>query len=199
MAVGRTTPSVDWAFSVFQDGNVVATAERRAESVAADDWASTATTKLLPGRYRLRVAALAPDGRSGVIDVPLTIGLRAADPLQLSDLVVGTAEDGRLVPRSRIPQGADVRMLIESMSADSARLEKSRMVLEVFPAGSAEPVKRLLMGVRPSPVSSVLLNEAFIEAGTLAPGRYLASGIATIDNQPLGRVTRFFEVVAAAR
>ena len=75
---------------------------------------------------RLRFAALASDGRVGVIDVPCTVGLRAADPLQLSDLVIGTAEQGRLVPRSRIANGSDVRMLIESMSADEARGEKSR-------------------------------------------------------------------------
>ena len=199
ITAGRTASSVDWAFSVLNAGNTVATGGRKAEAPAADDWVVTATTKLVPGRYRLRFAALASDGRAGVIDVPCTVGLRAADPLQLSDLVIGTAEQGRLVPRSRIANGSDVRMLIESMSADEARVEKSRIVLEVIPAGSAEAVKRLLMSVRTSESSTILLNEGIIEAGSLPPGRYVASAIATIDNEPVGRVTRLFEVTSTGQ
>lgn len=196
ITAGRAASAVDWAFTVLNEGNAVATGGRRAEATATDEWLVTASTKLVPGRYRLRFAAIASDGRAGLIDAPLAIGLRAADTLQLSDLVVGTAEGGRLVPRSRIAEGSEVRMMIESMAADAERLAKGRIALEVVPAGSSEPVKRILMGVRPSPSSSVLLNEAYIEAGTLPAGRYLASAIATIGNQPVGRVTRLFEVVS---
>jgi hypothetical protein len=42
----------------------------------------------------------------------------------------------------------------------------------------------------------LLLSEAQIDTTALAPGRYIASAIALVETQPVGRVSRTFEVIA---
>jgi hypothetical protein len=84
--------------------------------------------------------------------------------------------------------------LIELLSADPARLELARVTLEVIPAGSAQPVLRLLMAAKNGSGPTVLLNQASIDTARLEPGRYTAIAIPVRGDQPLGRVSRVFEV-----
>jgi hypothetical protein len=149
---------------------------------------------LLPGNYRLRYAAASADGRAGTGDVPLTIGLRRAGEFQVSDLILGVADQARLQPRNRVGRNIPLIAMIELMSADAVRLEQARVTLEVIPAGTATPVLRLLMAAKGEPGAALLLNQATIDTTRLAPGRYTAIAIPVLDNQPLGRVSRVFEV-----
>jgi len=185
----------DWGFAVLNDGNVVSTGRQRFEAGTSGPLVMTASAKLVPGRYRLRVAARDADGRAGVADVPLAVGLRAAGPLQLSDLIVGIAEEGKLLPRARIVKGSALSALIEVMSGDPAQLAAARAVLEVLPAGSAEPVRRVLMAARTGSSDTILMNGAEVSTAEMPPGRYTASVVATLAGQPVGRVSRAFEVV----
>jgi hypothetical protein len=155
----------------------------------------TTSARLKPGDYRLRFVASDADQRAGVADIPLTVGLRAAGPLQVSDLIVGTADGGRLQPRAQMDRGAPASALIELYSSDPARLEKATAVLEIVPAGTAEPVQRYLMARRSSPISgAILVAEGDFATATLTPGKYTASVVALLDNQPVGRVSRAFEL-----
>ena len=186
---------VDWGFLVLNEGNAVANGRARIEAGKPAPWSVTTSAKLTPGTYRLRFVAADADGRAGVADVPLTVGLRAAGELQVSDLIVGTADGGRLQPRARLDRGAPATALIELYSNDPARLELTSAALEIIPAGSGEPVQRYLMARRSSPVSgAILIAEGDFATATLAPGRYTASVVALVDNQPVGRVSRAFEV-----
>jgi VWFA-related protein len=193
--VDRARLPADWGFVVLNDGNVVATGRQRLEAGTPGAPVVTTPAKLLPGRYRLRVAAKDADGRAGVTDVPLVVGLRVAGRLQLSDLIVGIAEGGRLQPRSQITQGMKLSALIELMSDDAAQLEAARAVIEVIPAGSAEPLRRFLMAARTGSSDVILLNGAEIDTAEIPPGRYTASVVAMVENQSVGRVSRAFEVV----
>ncbi len=189
---------VDWGFLVLNEGNVVGNGRARIDAAKPGPWAVTTSAKLAPGTYRLRFVASDADGRAGVADVLLTVGLRAAGDLQTSDLIVGTADGGRLQPRTQIARGAGGSALIELYSNDPARLEQTTAVLEIIPAGSAEPVKRYLMARRSSPMSgAILIAEGDFATEALAPGRYSASVITLVDNQPVGRVSRAFEIVAS--
>lgn len=191
----QTKGPAEWGFLVINEGNVVANGRARTDAAKPAPWAVTTSTKLTPGRYRLRVVASDADGRAGVADVPLTVGLRAAGDLQVSDLIVGTADGGRLQPKSEVAHGIDAHALIEIYSNDPARLEKTTAVLEVIPAGSAEPVQRYLMARRSSPISgAILIAEGDFATASLAPGRYTASVVTLVDEQPVGRVSRVFEV-----
>lgn len=186
----------EWAFAVF-DGDKVVAEGRQALADEDGRRAITTSLQLAPGRYRARVAATDPDGRVGVIDTPLTVGMRAAGPLQVSDLIVGTTIADRMQPVSRVRQGLPLIALFESVSADPAVLERTRIALEVYPAGATEPVHRLLMASRSGISALVLLSEAQIDTRKLPPGRYTARAIPLIDGQPAGIVSRMFELAEA--
>jgi len=188
--------AAEWAFVIFDRTKVVADGR---QELTGEGSRRTITTSLQlpPGRYRIRLAAAGGDGRGGVIDAPLPVGLRAAGQLQLSDLVVGTAMSGRMQPLRRIVQGQRLAALLETVSADAASLEKTRIALEIVPADGGDPVQRLLMASR-SASDALVLSEAQIDTATLPPGRYVASAIALVDTQPVGRVSRSFEVIADA-
>ena len=83
------TPIADWAFAVFDRNKVIADGRQQSTDEVGKRLLTT-SLQLAPGRYRIRVAAAASDGRAGVIDAPLNVGLRAAAPLQLSDVILGT-------------------------------------------------------------------------------------------------------------
>ena len=188
----------EWAYVVFDaEGKVAADGRQTIGDPVAGPWAVTGSAQLRPGRYRLKLAASDADRRVGALEAPLTVGLRAAGALQLSDLIVGSVAGDRVQPHSRIAQGAPLVALIEALSNDVGHLAKTRIALEVMRAGSAEPLQRHLMAARSGGADTILLNEARIETAALPPGKYTATAVALIDEQPVGRVSRAFEIVAA--
>ena len=188
---------IAWGFIVTRDGNVVANG-RQVREPRDRPWAITASTKLAPGTYRVRFAAVDADGRAGVIDVPLAVGMHVAGPFQASDLLVGVVEGDRLQPATRVPQGADGAVLVELWSTEEEQLAKAAAVLEIYPAGSAEPVQRFRMALRSTPTGPGLMAEGHFRTTTLPPGRYTASVAPVVDDKPLARIIRVFEVIPKA-
>jgi len=183
-----------WGFIVVNEGNVIASGRSSVDQAAAGPWTFTASAKLLPGRQRLRFAAIDADGRAGVVDLPIAVGLRVTSDLQLSDLLVGPVVNGRFQPGTRVQAGAPLAAMLEVLSGDVARLAKARVALEITVDGTPEPVQRLLMAARTGIADTILLNEAQIPTASLAAGRYTATAVVLIDNAPVGKVTRGFEV-----
>ena len=124
--VGATTvrAPVQWGFIVLNEENVIASGRSSLEKAETSPAVITASAKLLPGRQRIRFAAIDADGRAGVVDIPLTVGLRAAAGLQLSDLIVGSAASGRFLPSTQVRSGAPLVAMIEVMSSDAPRLSE---------------------------------------------------------------------------
>jgi VWFA-related protein len=189
----------EWGFAVLNEGNAVATGRRVMTADTTTPWTISGAANLVPGTYRLRLAAIAADGRTGVIDVPLIAGLRAAGSLQTSDLIVGIAESSRLQPLASIPPGTDLHAMLEVMSSNVEELARARGVLEIIPGGTAVPVQRHLMAARSGPIDTILLHEARIDTTALAPGRYSASVLLQLDGQQLARVVRLFEIAGGAK
>jgi hypothetical protein len=131
-----------------------------------------------------------------VLERRIDVGLRGTPELQFSDLLVGVADaGGRLQPSARIPQGAPLSALVEMISADAALLERVKTVFEIVPGGSAMPVKRFVMGARPGTSAAIVTHQVETATADLKPGRYTASATPMIDDKPVGRVSRVFEIV----
>ena len=188
-----------WGFIVLNEGNLVASGRSSVDGAASGPWTFTASAKLLPGQQRLRFAAIDADGRAGVVDLPLMVGLRSTSSLQLSDLLVGGVVAGRFQPGTRVEPGAPLAAMIEVLSTDVARLARARVALEITADGAAEPVQRVLMAARTGIADTILLNEAQIATARLGAGHYTATATILIDNEPVGKVTRGFEVAAQVR
>lgn len=185
----------EWAFAVYNDGNVIATGRQKLDANSGP-WVAAMSARLLPGHYRLRAALLDGSNRAGVVERSIDVGLRGNQQVQFSDLLVGVADaNGRLQPSSRVIAGAPMSALLEVISADPAMLEKIRTVIEIIPGGSATPVKRFVMGARSGTIAAILNNQAEIATTDLEPGRYTAIATPMLDDQPLGKVSRIFEIV----
>jgi hypothetical protein len=65
----------EWAFAVYNEGNVVATGRQKLEG-GAGPWIAALSAKLLPGHYQLRAAVRDRSGRAGVVERALDVGLR---------------------------------------------------------------------------------------------------------------------------
>jgi hypothetical protein len=193
----RMRAPAGWGFAVFNEGNPVATLRQRLEGEGSGARSAALSAKLVPGQYRLRVAAVDADGRPGVLDVPLAVGLRAAGDVQFSDLMLGVADaSGRVQARSTMKQGTTLAGIVELMAADPAVLDRAKAIIEITAAGTTEPLKRLLMAARPGAAATLLLHQVQFATADLPPGRYVASVVPMVDDKPTGRVSRLFEVVA---
>jgi hypothetical protein len=183
----------EWAFAVYNEGNVVATGRQKLEG-GAGPWRAALSAKLLPGHYELRAAVRDRAGRAGVVERAIDVGLRGDAKVQFSDLMVGVADaNGRLLPASQIPQGTALSALFEVISADAATLEKVKTMIEIVPGGTATPIKRFLMAERSGSLAAILNNQAEITG--LAPGRYTAIATPMIDDAPQAKISRIFEIV----
>lgn len=185
----------EWAFAVYNEGNLIATGRQKLEG-GTGPWIAALSAKLLPGHYQLRAAVRDHAGRAGVVERALDVGLRGDAKVQFSDLLVGVADtDGRLQPASQIPKGAAISALFEVISADAATLERIRTTIEIIPGGSATAAKRFVMAARSGTSAAILNNQATIATTDLKLGRYTAIATPMIDDQPLGKVSRIFEIV----
>jgi hypothetical protein len=184
----------EWAFAVYNEGNVVATGRQKLEG-GTGPWVAALSAKLLPGQYQLRAAVRDHAGRAGVVERAIDVGLRGDAKVQFSDLLLGVADaNGRLQPESQITEGAAISALFEVISADAATLEKVKTMIEIVPGGTATPVKRFLMGERTGTLPAIVNNQAEITG--LKPGRYTAIATPMIDEQPLAKVSRIFEIIS---
>ena len=118
---------------------------------------------VLPGRYRVRVAASDTTGRRGVVDVPLDAQLTDAPPLRLSALMAGRMANGSFQPRFDFAVAAEVTGFLEIYNVP---------LLTGGPAATLE--------LAATPDGPALASVAMGIATTEAADRRLARGTLTI-------------------
>src|SRR5258708_930475 len=181
----------DWGYVIMDGARVIAGKRIRLASETPDPWSATASVDVPPGRYHLRVAAVAADGRRGALDVPLRVGLRMAGTIQASDLMLGTIDAGQLQPRARVRQGGRVVGMIELSSSET--LSATTGFLSVTRAGTAEPPLRqpLILRTR-ADHKSVCIAEAARALQSLPSGTYTASAVVEREGATVSRAGRVF-------
>ncbi len=156
------------------------------------------TVTLEPGTYALKLAAAAPSGRRGSVERTVQVRLRPAGGALLSDLLV--AEPGRrasgmaLTVDGRLA-GRAVRIGLEIRGAAAP----PTVQLEVVPAGGDAPALIGGASVRSTAEAGRLSAEAFLDLGSLAPGRYDLRALVLTDGAEIGRVARTLELLPAPR
>ena len=138
-----------------------------------------------PGAYRLRVAAIDTQGRSGAADYDLDVELRQAGPLHLSSLLLGVSR-GSFLPRlqfSTEPVALGYLDIYGGKPGDqvSAVFELARTLNG--PAVLSVPGTLAAAGDHHSATAAIPI-------GALSPGDYIVRATVGIVGQPATRVER---------
>jgi VWFA-related protein len=195
-AASAATPSA-WGYVIRDDTRVIAGSQIHIDAPPQGGWSATASVDLPAGRYHLRAAVVAADGRVGTLETPLRVGLRRAGAAYASDLILGTTDAGRLQPRARLRQDERGIAMIELSSGES--LADTGGTLQLTRAGAAEPALRRPLVLRTrADDKSIVIAEAALDLSSVPPGTYTASAILARAGAPVGRVSRVIAVLAGA-
>jgi hypothetical protein len=144
-----------------------------------------------PGDYRLRVAAVLPDGRAGSLEAPLSARLRQAGELSYSDLMVGLRPQAgqafRPVPEPVVDR--ELLMAVELASAEADITSSAEVRFEVAQKVDGEALVEQPVEV---PAGKRIAAAAASLELTLPPGTYVARArIAVPDAEPVMLARRF--------
>jgi VWFA-related protein len=184
----------EWGYVVLDGGKVVGGSRDRIVAPSSGRWLGTASLVVPVGKYRIRTAVVAADGRVASLDLPLSAGLRAAGAVQASDLIVGSPNEGRVEPRARLNRSDAGVAMLELSSPEP--LTGTTGVVELTRAGTAQPAMQSDLELRArARDTTVVAAQAALDLSKLAPGTYMASAVLARGGQPFARVSRLIEVV----
>jgi VWFA-related protein len=145
---------------------------------------------VLPGRYRVRVAATDAIGRQGVVDVTVDAQLAEAAPLQLSSLMAGRLAGATFEPRFDFSDAKDVTGLVEIYSVPlMAGVPTATLDLAATIDGPA--LVSAEMGVAKTAVADRRIARGTLTIPANAPaGDLVLRARVFLDGRPVGTVVR---------
>jgi VWFA-related protein len=181
--------AAEWGFAVFRQEQQVAIGRDRSET---HDPIVTAT-QVGPGSFRIRFAAIAGDGREGLVEATLPVGLRAHGDVQSSDVIAGVATADRFVPRSAFPAGQEIQALVELYATDTEKFAGVTVTWELYAAPGMQSVRTLQADVKATDAPGRRVCEAALQLPE-RPGNYVLSAIVRREGTPLGKVSRLLQI-----
>lgn len=154
----------------------------------ASDLASPTTMAAMiapAGSYRMRVAATDASGKSGAVDAQVALGLVAAGPIQLGDLVLGRIGQSGPAPAMQFTTEEEAVVIVELYGRPTGPL---KMYVEVLGA-PGDPIQVPLSPAASSEADKFLLS-AKLPIAALKPGDYAVRAIVAVEGQPDAQVTR---------
>jgi hypothetical protein len=142
-----------------------------------------------PGTYRLRVAAIDANGRTGLIDDTVVAEIRPAGPLHLSGLVLGLSRAGGFAPRLQFSSEAAAIAYFELYGTVTDDLKVSA-VFEVSRTTDGPAMMSVSATAAATHEDGKLGLTGAIPVGALAPGDYVVRAVVTVAGQGSGRILR---------
>jgi hypothetical protein len=151
-------------------------------------WPTAIGLTVQPGNYRLRIGAIASDGRLGLVDDVLVAELYPAGDLQVSGLVLGVSR----------PEGFSQRMQFTTEATAVAYLElyggtpgtPMSVIFEVSQTTSGAAIYRGLGALAATTEDNKATATGTIPLWNLPPGDYVVRAIVQAQGQTSGRVIR---------
>lgn len=138
-----------------------------------------------PGSYRLRVAVVDAEGRTGAADYEFEARLTPVGPLALGSIVMGLSRDGVLIPRLEF--GSEPSALASFEIAGGTAGAQVNAVLEV--AHTPEGPALVTVPIALSHIGEQrFLAMGTVPLGALAAGDYVVRGVITLADGATGRV-----------
>jgi VWFA-related protein len=150
-----------------------------------------------PGEYRIRVAAVLPDGRAGSLEAPLAAKARQAGDVSFSDLLVGlrppAGQAFRPVPEPVVSN--ELLMAVELSSAEADTTGGAEVQFEIAEKVDSEPL--VAQPVEVPQGRRVATASASLQL-TLPPGVYVARARVVVPGAEPAMLARRFVVASGA-
>jgi hypothetical protein len=142
----------------------------------------------LPGRYRLRAAAIDSTGRRGTADYEFAAEPVTAGPLSLSAMVLGVSFQKNFLPKLQFVKEPTAAGQFEIFGGPPAGVLSVAMELAHTEDGPA--IVRVPGAIVATSDVQRQRATGVVPVGNLAPGDYIIRGVISLDGAPIGRVTR---------
>jgi VWFA-related protein len=186
---------VQYAVLVMK-GNAVAFQTNGAAEQDQDGARAVLGAQLAPGRYRMRLAAVDGAGRGGTVELPISVGLRAAGTLQTSDLLVGVSSS-EFRPAVKVAAGRSISGLIELYCTDPSLFDSVRVRFELKRGDAILAETDGALQRTDAERRQVAAGQ--LETADLPAGDYLVSALIVESGKPVGRVTRSIRISSTNR
>jgi len=147
-----------------------------------------------PGKYRLRVAAVDANGRSGAVDYEINADFTPAGPLKLGGLLLAGPRGEGFAPQLLFTDESDLGLSIDLFGDLSTIKVGAKFEIAATPDGPALAEGQPGGSGTTEPDRFVLSGK--IPIAKLAPGDYVVRVIVQAEGHPEGRVTRTMRKVA---
>jgi len=171
---------------IDENGKGVAFWQGDADKMTA--WPTAVGLTVLPGNYRLRIAAIDSNGRLGLIDDQLVAEVQRAGPIQVSGLMLGVSPGGGFAPRLTFSTETSATAYVELYGAKEGTQAGARF--EVARTTNGPAFMSLKGAFAPTPDGGKFAVTATIPLSDLAPGDYVIRAIIGLAGQPSARVIR---------
>jgi hypothetical protein len=152
-------------------------------------WPTAIGLTVRPGTYRLRIAAIDANGRTGLIDDTVVAEIRPAGPLHLSGLVLGLSRAGGYVPRMQFSTEAAAIAYFELYGSVTDDMKVSG-VFEVSRTTDGPAMMTITATAAATNEEGKIAVTGTIPVGALVPGDYVVRAVVTVPGQGSGRVVR---------
>ena len=152
-----------------------------------------------PGRYRLKMAVIDADGRSGSVEHQVQAWQLADVPFATSDLVLA---DAKMQPDSGLRPPVEARLssgqlrLYTELYADASDFGDVQVLLEVAEDEFESPRWSAAAVTAPGNQPNIRIVSGVLPVDALPPGRYVARAVVLRGDERLARPTRPFQVAA---
>jgi hypothetical protein len=194
-AGGSVTRPIRWGTTLVSGDKVVASAKQTIETAADAPSGDTAIVTLPPGAYLLRVAAPDAFGRGSVFQIPVAAGLKRAGLVEISDLIVGPGNSGKLRPAPRVKVDDGLIAVVQIYADEASALETVAMRLEIVRDGDTQPLTTVVMTPADGATPNARSMQARVAASSLSAGRYVATAVLLVNGEPAGRVSRAVQIL----
>jgi VWFA-related protein len=154
-----------------------------------------------PGEYTVRIAAMAPDGRSGSVHHLVDARLRpvAGDAIKMSDLILSAPPSTRgAAPRptpSAVIDSDTLTAALELSGTDAKRLARTRVDFEVAESESGPALMSSEGQSAPRTGSPERVYTAYVPLGLIPAGEYVVRAIVRVPGEDERRISRPFRAV----
>ena len=177
------------AAALFDENGVAQAYWQNEPKQPLSTWPTAIGLTVKPGTYKMRIAAIDANGRTGLIEDTVVAQLQKAGPLQMGGLMLGVSRASGFTPRMAFSAEASAIAMVELYGTLAPDAQVS-VVFEVSKTTDGLSMFNVNATAAPSNEDGKYIVMGTIPVGALSAGDYVIRAVLTVQGQGSGRVIR---------